>query len=371
LEQYNSLVAADDCLEIQLSPGAYALASLRTTISYSLVMVAVEGEVNISCAQEDQASLPDSPFWFQRYSNLSSRQSPLPPGDGEFFVQIQGVLWENCQRPLRFDAMDYVGISDCNFTGFTASAVDIFNSQTVQIEHSSFHNNSAPLQKGQYHSNSGGLGIAYHTEDTFYFTPSLPPSVNVTNCEFTSNSASFPRNGFQQQINQGLNNQIYFGRGGGMGVYLSEDHFNIRVNIESCRFYSNYAESFGGALYLYIDGYNTTHMFTVSGSNFTSNRADEGSFGGAIQVALLIRNTNSGPSQIRFTHCNFVNNSASFGGGLSVVQTYSQGAGNNITLRESCFEGNFASDVGSGVMFASLLYVQNRMSSHYYQVSDK
>lgn len=275
LEQYNSLVAADDCLEIQLSPGAYALASLRTTISYSLVMVAVEGEVNISCAQEDQASLPDSPFWFQRYSNLSSRQSPLPPGDGEFFVQIQGVLWENCQRPLRFDAMDYVGISDCNFTGFTASAVDIFNSQTVQIEHSSFHNNSAPLQKGQYHSNSGGLGIAYHTEDTFYFTPSLPPSVNVTNCEFTSNNASFPRNGFQQQINQGLNNQIYFGRGGGMGVYLSEDHFNIRVNIESCRFYSNYAESFGGALYLYIDGYNTTHMFTVSGSNFTSNRADE------------------------------------------------------------------------------------------------
>lgn len=96
-----------------------------------------------------------------------------------------------------------------------------------------------------------------------------------------------------------------------------------------------------------------------------------GNFGGGIQVALLIRNANKDPSRLDFIHCNFFNNTASFGGGLSSVQVYSQGAGNVISLSDSHFEGNQASDVGSGVMFASLLYVLNRKLSHYYEVSNK
>ena len=249
--------------------------------------------------------------------------------------------------------------------------MDIFNCQTVVIELSVFFNNSAMVQKDQYHSNSGGLGIAYHTNSTAYLTPSLPPSVTITNCEFTRNRVRLPENSFQRQINQALNNHIYFGRGGGLGMFLDEYSVNVTVAIEKCRFDSNHAQSFGGGLYLYIDGGNTRHKFSVSDSNFTWNTAGKGSFGGGVQVALLIRNANDEPSQLDFTRCHFVGNTASFGGGLSSVQVFSQGSGNVITLSESHFEENSASDVGSGVMFASLLYTQNRKSSHYYQVSDK
>ena len=265
--------------------------------------------------------------------------------------------------------VNYFFYSSCS--GFTASAVDIFNCQTVQVEDSVFFKNSAMRQKEQYHANSGGLGIAYHTNATAYFNTSLPPSVTVTDCEFTHNRVSLPEASSQQQINQALNNHIYFGRGGGFGVFLDEYFVNIVVTIERCRFESNYAESFGGGLYIYIDGASTSHNFTVSDSNFTSNMADEGSFGGGIQVAFLNRNTRHGPSQLEFSHCRFVGNTAWFGGGLSSVQVFSKGSGNIITLRESYFERNTAINVGSGVMFASMLYVQNRLSSNYYKVSDK
>ena len=249
--------------------------------------------------------------------------------------------------------------------------MDIFNCQRVLIDHSVFHNNTAMVEKDQYHANSGGVGIAYHTNDTVYFDPSLTPWVTVTSCEFTSNRALLPIVESRQQINQALNNQIYFGRGGGLGVFLDEYFINITVTVEKCTFDSNNAESFGGGLYLYIDGADTHHEFVVTESNFTANTAEGESFGGGVQVALLIRNANSDPSQLDFTKCSFIGNTASFGGGLSAVQVFSQGSGNKIRLRDSYFEQNTAFDVGSGVMFASLLYVQNRKSSYNYEVSDK
>lgn len=227
------------------------------------------------------------------------------------------------------------------------------------------------LAKEQYRSNSGGLAIAYHTNDTAYFNSSRTPWIQVTDCVFKNNEALLPGANSQQQINQALNNHFYFGRGGGLGIFLDEFSIDITVDIQQCWFDDNYAESFGGGLYIYIDGNDTQHKFTVSECNFTNNVAGMGSFGGGLQVALLIRNTHSEPSQLDFIHCNFIGNAAHFGGGLSTVQVYSQGAGNKISLRDSYFEGNEAYNVGSGVMFASLLYVQNRFSSYYYQVSDK
>ena len=227
------------------------------------------------------------------------------------------------------------------------------------------------LGKDQYHSNSGGLGIAYHTNHTFYFNQFLIPWVRVTDCRFEYNKVELPGANTQQQINQAINEHFYFGRGGGLGIFLDEFFINITVDIEHCLFKSNFADSFGGGLYLYIDGTDTQHEFKVSHCNFTDNQAGLGSFGGGLQVALLIHNAQSEPSQLDFMHCHFVGNQASFGGGLSAVQVYSQGSGNRISLRNSHFEGNFASDVGSAVMFASLLYVQNRKSSYFYQVSDK
>ena len=53
------------------------------------------------------------------------------------------------------------------------------------------------------------------------------------------------------------------------------------------------------------------------------------------------------------------------------LQTYSQGAGNLVILSESTFFGNSATHIGSAVMFASFLYVQNRHESYHYQATNK
>ena len=114
LEQYNSLVENDDCLQVRLSPGYYLLDSSRTTnITYSLVL---EGSATVSCQSVDQTLA--SPLWFQRYTPFSSHPPTTTPtaADGEFFVQIEEVTFQNCQMPMRFDALDYVGISNCIFT---------------------------------------------------------------------------------------------------------------------------------------------------------------------------------------------------------------------------------------------------------------
>lgn len=72
-------------------------------------------------------------------------------------------------------------------------------------------------------------------------------------------------------------------------------------------------------MYIYIHGRQTHHNFSVVDSNFTRNVAGNGSFGGGIQVAMLIRNFGL-PSRLDFVRCHFEENVAEFGGGLSTVQ---------------------------------------------------
>ena len=52
------------------------------------------------------------------------------------------------------------------------------------------------------------------------------------------------------------------------------------------------------------------------------------------------------------------------------VQVYSQGKGNFVSVKDSNFTRNRANDVGSGLMFGSFLYVQNRDESYVYSTSN-
>ena len=114
LDEYNDgTIAANDCLQIKLLPGNYTLDSMRATnITYSLVLVAVDKEATlVSCLSADETLLTlNSPLWFQKIPSTSPASIT-----GELFVEIEGVKFHNCPRPLRFDTMDYVGISNCTF----------------------------------------------------------------------------------------------------------------------------------------------------------------------------------------------------------------------------------------------------------------
>ncbi len=210
---------------------------------------------------------------------------------------------------------------------FTASAVDLFNVDNIVINQCIFDSCSTNIGKDRYRGNSGAVSISYLSTDVqkplLNASFSATPLTLITNSVFINNKAILPPGQSTTQINQALNNNIYSGRGGGVGIFVHESTLrNISFLIQGCVFDRNFAESFGGGLYLYAAGKDTNHTFTVEDNVFTRNIAGEGSFGGGLQVAMLIRNLNSPPTRFDFTRCHFEDNLAAFGGGLSTVQVY-------------------------------------------------
>ena len=219
-------------------------------------------------------------------------------------------------------------VYECNalaqslYSYFTASALDLFNIGSLEIHQSSFTHCMTDIKKATYRGNSGAVSIAYYTPPDSNTTSAIThkPVVSITGCFFKNNSAFLPQQNSRQQINLALNNNVYFGRGGGLGIFVQELIRNVTTFIQNCTFVENFASSFGGGAYLYISGSRSHHNFSVTDCNFTGNSAAEGSFGGGIQVAMLIRNFQSPPCNLEFVRCLFDRNVADYGGGLSTVQ---------------------------------------------------
>ena len=205
------------------------------------------------------------------------------------------------------------------YSGFNASALDLFNIGLIEVHQSNFTNCMTNIAKTQYRGNAGAVSIAYLSVNTTSPITS-EPLVHITGCMFWNNSALLPPENSSEQINLALNNNFFFGRGGGLGVFIQESLRNITTLIQNCTFVENYAASFGGGAYLYISGKGSHHNFSVEDCNFTRNSGGEGSFGGGIQVPLLIRNKGSPPCNLEFIRCVFDSNQADYGGGLSTVQ---------------------------------------------------
>jgi hypothetical protein len=212
-----------------------------------------------------------------------------------------------------------IHLLDSIYSGFNASALDLFNIGLIEVHQSNFTKCMTDIAKTQYRSNAGAVSIAYSSINTTSPITS-EPFVHITGCTFWNNSAFLPLQNSSEQISLALNNNHFFGRGGGLGIFIQEKLRNVMTFIQNCTFVENYAASFGGGAYLYISGEESHHNFSVEDCNFTRNSAGEGSFGGGVQVALLIQNQMSPPCNLEFIRCVFDSNMADYGGGLSTVQ---------------------------------------------------
>ena len=106
-------VTVDDCLRLVMYPGTYIFAEDTSYLNFSVVITAPLGRVRIVCGDEyatSTSATPHSLLWFKRKDTFLSSEKR------EFFVQLEGISFEGCQHTLQFDTMDYVGISNCNFT---------------------------------------------------------------------------------------------------------------------------------------------------------------------------------------------------------------------------------------------------------------
>ena len=136
----------------------------------------------------------------------------------------------------------------------------------------------------------------------------------IAQCAFINNRATATN--MVRVTNNAFSTRIFSGRGGGLGVFYNESYHNISLIITNTCFENNYAQSFGGALYLVKFGEQTQNAYMLRGNNFINNIAPLG--GGAMDNTFF----SGAPNMLMMTDCNFIENVGQTGGALSLYLPY-------------------------------------------------
>ncbi len=196
---------------------------------------------------------------------------------------------------------------------FTEAVLDVFNSQEVflyklHIE----HNQGTGIVHASYRGNTGGVAIGMNAALANF---SASPTVEIKSCIFINNSALATAN--FNTIDQTSFRQVFTGRGGALGVFVNESFYNISVRVSDCEFQHNFARSFGGGIYVLLNGVTAQHKFKFDGTSISSNAAQLHG-GGGVQFSFLSNGIRGSPHMANFTDCTFEDNMAEAGGGIYV-----------------------------------------------------
>ena len=237
---------------------------------------------------------------------------------------------------------------------FLSPSVDIKDSIDIKISNSFFLNNSVSTVNDRYRADAAGLSLSY------YF--SSPPETlqvfaTVKNCTFQNNKGKVPYQLLSQQISQVLNQQFYPARGGALGIIITEKFVNISGVFEDIIFDGNYAEAFGGGVYIGLDGIEVTHSLIFRSCTFVHNICDGGA--GGLIIAYLKNRHEETESVTLLEDCVFFNNTAHTGGGILSLQTRLNGSHDYLIVRSSNFSQN-KGEQGAAIAFASLFNIQSQ-----------
>ena len=133
--------------------------------------------------------------------------------------------------------------------------------------------------------------------------------------------------------------------GGGLVVIVGSYSSNNTILIMSCGFENNSALYGAGLAVVVTTGATSNKVVVSQNSQFTFNSATLA--GGGVLVVLDSTQNNSVTIS-----ASFVRNSASIGGGLSCITSFSQmnpAQSNSLTLTQSCFLANVANRGGSAI----------------------
>ena len=217
----------------------------------------------------------------------------------------------------------------------------------------------------RFRADAPGLSVSYKFERV----PNSCPTLMVQGCTFKENRANISDTLLEEQSSQVLNENYYPARGGALSLIITESLTNINASVVDCVFVRNEAHSFGGAIYIGLDGSNTTHSMVVSNTQFIENKCSEGG-GGAVLLGYFKRKADSDPSVFTFSDCNFVNNSGRSGGGILAIQTRVNGSHDYMIVRRSNFTQNKAKQ-GSAIVFGSLYNVKSQGLIQPSQLEDR
>ena len=173
------------------------------------------------------------------------------------------------------------------------------------------HNRGTGLVLEAFRGNTGGVAIGYNNLPLEY----IDPSMRVSNSVFVNNSAL----GFLVP-ERALSVLSFPGRGGGLGIFINENRHNLSIEISGCVFERNFAQLFGGGVFLFIfSPANDRHFAMIENCEVISNTALLG--GGGIQLTypLALTGRSDSPNTIQVKDCNFIRNRGASGGGLHLT----------------------------------------------------
>lgn len=178
-------------------------------------------------------------------------------------------------------------------------------------------------------------------------------SITITNCSFINNNASTSSNFSVEQFPLYHNGENFFGRGGGLNVNL-KGVSQVQISLDECVFENNTAHR-GGGVFVHFLARSQNNRIRVTRSNFTNNqcttqRIPESvySAGGALGA---LYHTNTRGNKYTVSDCTFENNTAYFGGAISMGTQKDERNTSSIFLISECTFTNNVALIGSAVDF--------------------
>ena len=237
----------------------------------------------------------------------------------------------------------------CFLSEFSDSGLRLFNNFNVTLKNLSIVNCSHQVIK--YFPENSALSLVYRSSGHEI------SHVQIINSQFHYNSIKLLE---EEKASEGVLDTDYPGRGGALGIFINEPIKDVAVNmiIDECNFTNNTADAYGGAIYLTSNKLSSGHNFTMINSVFDRNYA--GISGGGFAQG----STKSGDFNITtvfisshyyLDNCSFTQNSAQYGGGVSIIIALNRKRTTDTVSIDNCiFDGNIGSTIGAAVMISSL-----------------
>ena len=222
---------------------------------------------------------------------------------------------------------------------FSEAVFDIHNCIEVNVKNCTFtHNYGTGIINEPFRGNTGALAITYN----YLGSSASNPNVSVTGSVFINNSAVAITN--FRTSDEVFESGVLTNRGGGMAIFVREDHFNVSALVSGCNFVKNQVRSYAGGMYILFNG-SGAHSAFVEDNFFNSNMAVIGG-GGAIFVG--IKGTLETPHIFSIKSCTFVNNFSTTGSGLFYSILLDGGRTNIVHIHDCKFISNVLLDQQNG-----------------------
>ena len=252
-----------------------------------------------------------------------------------------------------------VTIYDVIVTDSSGTGVMMYNVLgTVSIEQSYFIRNEVPITHQDDTPGGGGVYIefTYCLPSTTNFNTCIPTNHSNANyiikdCKFINNTGTTIKDPTTKYIFPIGSSHQQFGRGGGLSMHFKGNATNNNVTITNCTIENNTAVWGGGMLIDLLDLAQSNHI-VIKNVTFANNLIPikAGTGGGALRMNYFPQVDNAA-NIVNVTECRFDNNSAYFGGAISLSPKQENGsrvATNRINFNRCVWQNNRA-HIGSAI----------------------